>query len=70
MPWDRIKPKDELQDLSWRTRELGLDLRRKLFQKVLPQAAPRAKVGDDSKPTSTGSKQTENPSVPRRRRNG
>lgn len=40
------KPRDDLQDLSWRTRELGPELRRKLFEKVLPQSGPRATPGD------------------------
>jgi hypothetical protein len=42
MSRDCARPVDELQDLSWRTRELGTELRRKMFEKVLPQSAPRA----------------------------
>lgn len=40
------KPTDDLQDLSWRTRELGPELRRKLFEKVLPQSSPHATPSD------------------------
>lgn len=46
MPKDLIEPQEDVQELSWRTPELGLDLRRKLFEKVLPQSSPRASQGD------------------------
>ena len=36
--------RNDLQDLSWRTRELGPDLRRQLFEKLVPSAG--GKPGD------------------------
>lgn len=41
----------DLQDLSWRTRELGPDLRRQLFEKLVP-SGPGSKPSD--RPGATG----------------
>jgi hypothetical protein len=61
VPREPFKSRDDLQDLSWRTRELGPDLRRKLFENLVPQNGPRAKPGDRpdserSEPKPSGSK--------------
>jgi hypothetical protein len=52
-PWgmpNGYSGRNDLQDPSWRTRELGPDLRRQLFEKLVPSAG--GKTGD--RPGATG----------------
>lgn len=54
--------RSDLQELSWRTRELGPDLRRQLFEKLV-RSAPAAKSSDRpgamGKESKMGGKQKE-----------
>lgn len=59
MPRDLFQPKDDLQEPSWRTRELSPELRRKLFEKVVPQNGPRARPGEGPDLKRTEAKHTE-----------
>jgi len=61
MPHDRDDP--EL-DISWRTRELGPKLRRKLFNKVMPVA--RAEDGPAPTPSRKDTQHSERPKTPKR----
>jgi hypothetical protein len=69
MPRNRAEPSDELQDLSRRTRELGIELRRKMFEKVLPQNGPRAARDDGPRQKSEESSRQERPIAHRRPKN-
>jgi hypothetical protein len=69
MSRDRGKQSDERQDLSWRTRELGIELRRKMFEKVLPQSGPRATSDDLQRHNSDDPKHQERPLAHRRSNN-
>jgi hypothetical protein len=66
MPRNRAERSDEFQDLSWRTRELGIELRRKLFEKVLPQNGARAARDDGPRQKSKESSRQERPVAHRR----
>lgn len=71
MPNKRISAPDD--DISWRTRELGPEMRRKLFEKVLPsgKVLPSASPGasrEGPAPSVKDSKPSERPKGPKQSR--
>lgn len=62
MPNKRISAPDD--DISWRTKELGPEMRRRLFEKVLPSASPGARREGPAPPTKD-SKHSERPKGPK-----
>ena len=54
-------------EISWRTEELGPEMRRKLFEKVMPSAKPSA-GRDGPMPPGKEPKSSERPKGPRQSR--
>jgi hypothetical protein len=61
------RPSAPEEEISWRTEELGPEMRRRLFEKVLPSASPGIRR-EGPAPTVKDGKHSDRPKAPKQGR--